>query len=243
MIYKRHLLLFTKTTGYRHASLNDGVRLITDQAYEDGNTLDHSEDSTLFTLENLARYDAVIWLQVTGNVLDEAGRRAFSAYLNAGGGFAGIHVTADAERSWPAYEDIVGARFAHHPRSPNQLASLAVEAAHPSTDHLSNPWLWADEWYAFERNPRGCKEVVLSVDETTYDPEFSHMGDDHPISWWGQWGKGRTWYTSLGHHSIAYSNPVFRAHIRGGVASVLPPRPAVENKPGHGFSPVNNELG
>jgi type 1 glutamine amidotransferase len=199
----------------------DGVRLIHDQAQDGNHMVDHTEDSDVFTVDNLAGYDAVIWLQVSGDVLDEAGRVAFAGYLRNGGGFAAIHGPADAEWSWPEYEDIVGARFQYHPADGNQKADVVVEAEDPSTAHLPNPWQWADEWYVFKRNPRGHKEILLRVDESTYDTDAESMGEDHPVTWRGRYGKGRTWYTSLGHHAESYADPAFREHLRGGIASVL----------------------
>jgi type 1 glutamine amidotransferase len=216
------ILLFTKTTGYRHDSLPDGVRLIEERASEAGIAVDHTEDESLFSEENLARYAGVVWLQVSGDVLDESGREAFAAYLRSGGGFAGIHGASDAERTWPEYENIVGARFRFHPQDqPTQTASVITELDDPSTASIPRDWQWCEEWYAFTRNPRGDVEILLRVDESAYDPETAPMGEDHPVCWRGRVGAGKTWYTALGHSSESYSDSVFRDHIWGGVLSVL----------------------
>ena len=105
--------------------------------------------------------DAVVWLQVSGDVLDDAGRTAFDAYLRAGGGYAGIHGASVAERSWPTYESIVGSSFLFHPMVQQfQTARVRTELSDPSTAPIPQPWSWLDEWYSFERNPRGEFEEV-----------------------------------------------------------------------------------
>ncbi|HWH99985.1 MAG TPA: ThuA domain-containing protein [Propionibacteriaceae bacterium] len=219
---QQRILLFTKTTGYRHASIPEGVDLVQACARDNGVTVDHTENESAFNAPNLNRYDAVVWLQVLGDVLDGPGRSAFEAYLRAGGGYAGIHGASVAEPSWPSYESIVGARFVFHPMDHQFQTALVITELHdPSTAHLPQSWTWLDEWYSFERNPRGESEILLRIDESSYDPEDQPMGDDHPVSWRGRHGQGRTWYTALGHLAESYADPVFRNHIWGGITSVL----------------------
>ncbi|MDP9026864.1 MAG: ThuA domain-containing protein [Actinomycetota bacterium] len=218
------VLLFTKTTGYRHESIPAGVAALRELARDAGVELDHSEDGGVFTETNLGRYEATVWLDVTGDVLDEEQRAALAAYLRGGGGFAGIHSASDAEWSWPEFDGIVGARFLSHPNDDKQFqtAELRVlDRDHPSTDGLPDPWGWTDEWYVFTTNPSERVEVLLEVDESTYDPDGVPMGPRHPISWHGRFGAGRTWYTALGHLDEHFADPRYRAHLWGGVGSVL----------------------
>ena len=219
----QRLLVFSKTTGYRHdESIDEGNDLIRELAAADNIEVDRSEDASDFSLDNLSRYSAVVWLQVSGNVLEPVQRQAFSRFISDGGGFAGIHGTSDAERSWPEFSKILGARFLHHPGDQSQSAQISIETqSHPSTLGLPDPWLWVDEWYAFDRNPREGRTVLLTVDEGSYDPEEPRMGTDHPLSWCHSFGSGKVWYTALGHHPESYSWPVFRSHIWGGIRSVL----------------------
>jgi uncharacterized protein len=219
---QQRILLFTKTTGYRHASISEGVELVQACAGDNGVAVDHAENAAEFNPRNLDRYDAVVWLQVSGDVLDTSGRSAFDAYLRAGGGYAGIHGAATAERSWPAYEAIVGAWFLFHPHTRQlQTARVLTELDDPSTASIPRPWQWHEEWYSFTRNPRGESEILLRVDESSYDPEDEPMGEDHPVSWRGRHGEGRTWYTALGHAAKSYADPIFRGHIWGGITSVM----------------------
>ena len=221
MTGERRILLFTKTAGYRHDSLPAGISSIQELSAGEGIVVEHTEDEGAFTLENLDRHDAVVWLQVSGDVLTETGRAAFADYLARGGGWAGIHGPADAEWWWPTYDDIVGARFRCHPTNGRQAASVIVRAEDPSTAALPHPWVWEDEWYAFEHAPGAPFTVLLGIDESTYDPEDGPMGENHPVAWRGTFGAGKTWYTSLGHHADSYSDERFRKHLWGGITSVL----------------------
>ncbi|MHB1475686.1 MAG: ThuA domain-containing protein, partial [Dermatophilaceae bacterium] len=214
------ILVFSMTTGWRHGeSIELGIEMIRRSAEAHSVEVVATEDPAVFATESLKGFDATVWLQVSGDVLSPMQRVAFGEYLRAGGGFAGVHGACDAERSWPEYEDIVGARFLYHPETDDQAADLIVENAdHPSTRHLPARWNWVEEWYVFEKNPRGRVNPLLAVDEATYDVEEKSMGADHPICWSGTFGAGRTWYTALGHHPAAYSDETFAAHVWGGIA-------------------------
>ncbi len=217
------VLVFTRTCGYRHASIPDGVRAVTALAQADGYAVRHTEDPAAFTDDMLCELDVVVWLSTSGDVLDGSQRTALGGWLRAGGAFAGVHAASTCEEGWPDYEDVVGARFAGHPEV--QTASVRVEDRHhPSTADLPVLWRHRDEWYDFRRNPRGRVRVLLSVDESTY--QGGGMGPDHPIAWSSTYGAGRTWYTALGHEPEAYVDALFLAHLRGGLRSLWLPVPA-----------------
>ena len=220
----QRVLLFTKTTGYRHASIEAGVTALRELAAEAEVELDHSEEGDVFTDENLAQYSAVIWLDVAGDVLESEQRAALAGFLRGGGGFAGIHSASDAEGSWPEFEQIIGARFLSHPNDALQLQTAqlrVIDAAHPSTRRLPDPWSWTDEWYVYRTDPSERVDVLLEVDESTYDPDGLPMGERHPISWHSTFGAGRTWYTALGHCDEHFTDPSYRGHLWGGIDSVL----------------------
>lgn len=220
------ILVFTKTTGYRHESIAAGVAALRELAAQSGLDVDHSEDAADFTDDDLARYDATVWLDVSGDVLSTEQRSALAAFVRGGGGFAGIHCAADAEWSWPEYEQILGARFLSHPNGPLQLQTArldVLDASHASTSGLPDPWWWTDEWYVFTSNPSERVDVLLAVDESTYDTDGVPMRPQHPISWHSTFGAGRTWYTALGHRGEMFADPDYRAHLSGGITSVLRP--------------------
>jgi type 1 glutamine amidotransferase len=220
------VLLFTKTTGFRHASIPHAVRAIRELAGPSGFAVDATEDGRTFTDANLRRYGAVVFLLTTGDVLDPAQQAAFQRFVRRGGGYAGVHSATDTEYGWPWYGRLVGAYFRNHPAV--QTAAVRVESrSHPSTVALPRTWARTDEWYGFARNPRGSVRVLATLDESTYAPGPGAMGADHPIAWAHAFEGGRAWYTGGGHTDEAYDEPLFRSHLLHGIrwaAGLTPPR-------------------
>jgi cytochrome c len=210
------VLVFSKTTGFRHGSIEPGRTAICEIAGADGIAVDWTEDSAAFTTGTLAQYDAVVFLSTTGDPLDATQQAAFEGYIQAGGGYAGIHAASDTEYDWAWYGGLVGAYFNSHPA--NQDATVKVsDAQHPSTQGLPQRWTRHDEWYNFRSNPRGSVHVLATLDETSYDPGAGAMGADHPTAWCQNYDGGRSWYTGGGHTNESYAEPAFRAHILGGI--------------------------
>jgi cytochrome c len=209
------VLVFSKTAGYRHGSIPTGIAAIEELGDQNGFTVEATEDAAAFTDENLDRFDAVVWLSTTGDVLDETQQAAFERYVADGGGYAGVHAASDTEYDWPWYGDLVGAYFDSHPQI--QEATVNVEdRQHPSTADLPYQWNRTDEWYNFRENPRQDVHVLASLDESSYDAGSAAMGD-HPIAWCHENSGGRAWYTGGGHTTESYSEPEFRSHLLGGV--------------------------
>ena len=222
---KPRVLVFTKTAGFRHDSIPAAIVAIRQLGAANGLSVDATEDSGAFTDTQLARYDAVVFLLTTGDVLDGDEQRAFERFVRRGGGFAGVHSAADTEYAWAWYGDLLGAYFRSHPSI--QRARVRVVARHPSTAGLPRNWTRTDEWYNFARNPRPSVHVLATLDETSYLPGPGAMGSDHPIAWWHAFQGGRAWYTAGGHTAASYSDPLFRRHLLGGIryaAGVTPPR-------------------
>lgn len=191
------VLVFSRTTGFRHASIEPGVDAIRRLGEEHGFAVDHTEDAGTFTSGNLAQYRAVIFLSTTGDPLDGADqRRAFEDFVHGGGGFVGIHAAsdqnADSQQGWPWFGRLVGAYFGGHPLytsrpsgdescqfgpivSCHDGVALIEDAAHPATEHLARAsdaspprWDVYDEFYGFATNPRGTVHVLAALDESTY---------------------------------------------------------------------------
>jgi uncharacterized protein len=212
------LLVFSKTTDYRHDSIPAGVAAVREIGAGLGVGVDATEDADAFTPQNLARYGAVVFLSTSGHVFDDDQRNALESYVRRGGGFVGIHAASTTEDDWPFYGRLVGARFDSHP--PVQRATIVVEdRSHPASTHFGSQWVHTDEWYDFRDDPRPRVRVLLSVDEATYSG--GRMGDGHPIAWCHEVDDGKCFYTALGHPSEAYNDPTFRAHLAGGIRSVL----------------------
>jgi type 1 glutamine amidotransferase len=205
------VLVFTRTTGFRHASIPTGIATVRALGAEDGFAVTATEDPGAFRPAELAGYRAVVFLSTTGDVLDPAGRSALEAYVRGGGGFVGVHSASDTEYGWPFYAELVGARFAGHPAVQPVTVRFrpgALTAGLPAT------WRVTDEPYNFRGRPRGV-QVLATLDESTYSG--GTMGADHPIAWTAEVGRGRSFYTGLGHPDAIYADPVFRTLLAAGI--------------------------
>ena len=211
------ILVFTKTNGYRHQSIEKGVAALRELSQIDGFSLDHTEDSLQFNPKTLSQYKLVVFLSTTGDVLGTAQEKAFRAYMEEGGSFMGIHAATDTEYDWPWYGTLVGAYFESHPKQ--QQATLhVVDRDHPSTAHMPERWSHFDEWYNFRDLQPGLK-VLINLDETSY--EGGSNGKSHPIAWYHSTGGGRSFYTGMGHTDAAFEDPTFRQHLSGGLRYCL----------------------
>jgi type 1 glutamine amidotransferase len=209
------VLVFSRTLGYRHDSIPDGIAAVQALGRQHGFAVDATEDAALFTTGELARYRVVVFLSTTGDVLQGAQRDALQRFVRGGGGFVGVHSATDTLYDWPWYGGLVGAYFARHPAI--QRAAVRVQdATQPSTRGLPDPWAWTDEFYDFRDGPPPAVHVLLTVDESSY--RGGGMGARHPIAWYHAYDGGRAWYTALGHAREAYSDPAFRSHLLGGIA-------------------------
>lgn len=210
-----NVLVFSKTEGYRHASIEAGVAAIQEIGAEQGFSVDATEDASVFTPEQLGAYEAVIFLNTSGDFLDDTQQAAFEAYIQQGGGFVGIHSAAAGEYEWEWYGNLVGAFFEDHPE-PQDAEVMILDKVHPSTRHLPARWTRFDEWYNFRSNPRSNVHVLAVLSEQSF--EGGTMGTDHPIAWTHEFDGGRSWYTGLGHTEASYADPLFREHLLGGIA-------------------------
>jgi type 1 glutamine amidotransferase len=208
-----NVLVFHKTAGFQHPSIPAGVNAIRQLGQQNGFTVTATADANQFTTANLARFQAVVWLSTTGDVLNAGQQAAFESYIAAGGGYVGVHAAADTEYDWPWYGGLVGAYFHSHPA--NQTARISVEdRSNASTAHLPQTWTRLDEWYNYRTNPRANVRVLASLDESSYSG--GNMGD-HPITWCHDYRGGRAWYTGLGHTEESYADPNFTRMLLGGI--------------------------
>jgi uncharacterized protein len=206
------LLVYTRTTGYRHDSIPAGIGALRAM---DGYRVSATEDPALFRPAVLREHAAVVFLSTSGEVLDDPGREALAGYMAAGGAWLGIHGASTTEYDWPWFGDLVAARFDQHPPVQPGLITVA-DPGHPATEHLGSTWARRDEWYAFTGNPRPRVRVLLTVDEASY--EGGTMGADHPIAWCHEGVGGRSFYTALGHADESFAEPAFLRHLRGALS-------------------------
>ncbi|MDO0937964.1 ThuA domain-containing protein [Streptomyces sp. DG2A-72] len=228
------VLVFSKTAGFRHDSIPEGVAALKELGASSGYTVDATEDAGAFTPSNLRRYDAVVFLSTTGDVLNGKQQRAFEGYIRHGGGYMGVHAAADTEYDWAFYGGLAGAYFESHPAI--QRATVHVEDhAHPATAGLNAIWDRTDEWYNYRSNPRDRAHVLASLDESSYTG--GTMDGDHPIAWCQQYQGGRSFYTGGGHTKESYAKPAFRQHLLGGLRWTVGDARA-DCRPENGYRPI-----
>ncbi len=217
------ILVFTRTTGYRHASIPAAVAAVRAIGHRDGFAVIATEDPGAFTDASLRHVRAVAFLLTTGMVLDADQRGALERFIQRGGGWLGVHSASDTEYAWPFYGRLVGAYFRRHPAIQSATVDV-IDRRNPATAPLPSVWRRVDEWYDFRSNPRGRVHVLATVDERSY--WGGGMGTDHPIAWCHEDLGGRAFYTAMGHTIAAYREPVFLAHLRGALGYILGRGPA-----------------
>lgn len=207
------ILVFSKTEGFRHDCIPTAVAALRKLCADNGIAIDTSEDAEVFTEKNLRRYNAVVFLNTTGDVLNPTQEAEFERYIQAGGGFVGVHSATDTEYGWTWYGGLAGAYFNGHPDQQNATL-LVKDHDHPATKHLGDTWQRWDEWYNFkDLNPN--VKVLLTIDESTY--QGGTNGTNHPMSWYHEYDGGRAFYTALGHTKESYAEPAFLQHLLGGL--------------------------
>ncbi len=210
------VIIFSKTEGYRHKSIEAGIKSIQELGKENHFNVIASEDSKTL-ISQLKDCDAVIFLSTSGDILDDDQQEEFKKFIENGVGFIGIHGASATEKNWVWYGKMLGAVFTDHPEI--QYATLEVtDQNHPATSFLEKEWQWYDEWYNFIfTDPK--ISVLLNVDETSYTG--GKNGSYHPVAWYKKFGKSKIFYTALGHTHESFSNKNFLKHLKGGILYVL----------------------
>lgn len=219
----RRILVFSHTTGYRHASIEVARPALARLIAEAGGTAVLSEDPTQFDSDGLAGFDAIVLLSNTTlrrepatEWLTGARRTNLQAFVRRGGGIVGIHAATDSHYHWPWYGDLLGSRFQRHPPGTPRGRLSVPDRGHPATTHLPETLEHTDEWYMIEDRQPGSR-LLLTLDPAS----IGESGEAAPISWAREFGGGRVFYTALGHTAETYSEPFFLGHVRGGLAWVL----------------------
>jgi type 1 glutamine amidotransferase len=166
MAQQFRVLLFTKTAGFHHESIHEGVAGVRKLAERHTFRVDWQENASVFNDKALENYQAVIFLNTTGDILNEEQQAAFEKFIRAGKGFVGVHSATDTEYEWPWYTKMVGMMFKIHPQQ--QTAYLNVEDSNfPGMERFPKRLLWTDEWYEFSPVafaglcPGGRREINL----------------------------------------------------------------------------------
>jgi cytochrome c len=210
------ILVFSRTAGFRHTSIEPGIAAIKKLGKENGFSVDATEDATAFTDKNLKQYQAVVFMSTTGDVLDAKQQDAFERYIQAGGGWVGVHSATDTEYDWPWYGRLAGAYFTSHPLDPNvrKATFRVLDKSHPSTAGLPDRWEREDEFYNFKSIAPDI-HVLIDIDEKSY--QGGTNGDNHPMSWYHEFNGGRAFYTNMGHTDATFTEAPFLRHLLGGL--------------------------
>lgn len=209
----KRVLVFSKTEGFRHKSIEKGIDAIQKLGAENGFEVVATEEADQMTEEVLKTFSVVVFLNTTQDILDHYQQADFERFIQAGGGFVGVHAAADTEYHWPWYNGLVGAYFDSHPEIQEAMI-LRSDQEHTSTAHLPETWERTDEWYNYKSvNPD--LNILLWLDENSY--EGGNMGEKHPLAWYHEYDGGRAFYTGCGHTAESYDEPEFLQHLLAGI--------------------------
>lgn len=210
-------LVFSKTASFRHESIAAGKKALAKMAAEKGIGISFTEDAGQFAEANLKKYNTVIFLNTTGDVLNSEQQTAFEQYIQAGGGYVGIHAATDTEYEWLWYGKLAGAWFLDHPSTPSNVQKgnfIVTMKNHWATKGMPDTFDRTDEFYSF-KDISPTINVVLKIDEKSYvggkNPDF------HPMSWYQEFDGGRSFYTAMGHTDETFAEPLFLNHLWAGI--------------------------
>jgi uncharacterized protein len=252
----RNILVFTKNgKGYVHENIPASIAAIKKLGMELGCKVDTSTDASIFTDNNLKKYDVVIFSNTNNDVFDsEQQKVSFMRYIQAGGGFMGIHSASGTERNWKWFKLMLGATFLRHP--PFQTFTVYVlDKQHPATKNLVAKWETKDECYFFKEFNPSIKTLVVAdvstIEESneagTTDSSGRRknikpdvFGNSYPAVWCNEFDGGRVWYTALGHSKENYSDSTYLSHLVEGLKWVINKK-KLDYKKAHATSSVFDE--
>jgi hypothetical protein len=233
------LLVFSKTNGFRHEEgIEGGAKLFETLASEGGWGLFHTENGAVFNDADLQRFDVVVFLNASGDMLNSDQEQSFQAWMEQGGGWLGIHAAGDSSHlEWQWYRDnLIGADFTAHIMGPQfQFADVIVEAPeHPVMSGLPGVFQHEEEWYSWAESPRNEGfRVLATIDENSYTPVARFLGEekdlrmgDHPVVWSNCIAQGRSVYATMGHRADAFEQPQVRQIISNALRWLTGPRDA-----------------
>ena len=217
---KPRVLVFSKTAGYHHESIADGNVAIQQLGSQNNFDVDTTSNAAMFEEDSLKKYIAIVFLSTTGDVLNYKQEAAFERFIQAGGGYMGIHAAADCEYDWGWYGRLAGAYFLDHPGINDSFPNIqegvlnVVDTNSMATKHLPASWKRTDEFYSFKKISKDVK-VIMTIDEKSY--HGGKNGDNHPMAWYHEYDGGRAFYTELGHTKESFSEANYLKHILGGI--------------------------
>jgi type 1 glutamine amidotransferase len=220
----KNILVFTKNgKGYVHENIPASITAIQKSGRESGFKVDTTTNSSIFTDDSLKKYDVVIFSNTNNDIFDtEQQKVAFMRYIQAGGGFMGIHSASGTERKWKWFKLMMGATFMRHP--PFQPFTIYVlDKEHPATKNLAANWETKDECYFFKEFNPSIKVLMVSDISTIAESNDGKnnkpdvFGNRYPAVWCHEFDGGKIWYTALGHSKEDYSDSTYLSHLLEGL--------------------------
>ena len=225
---KKRILFYSESEGFRHSVVTRPLtgevawaeKILKDLATKAGYEIDLTQSyHDMKDPKQLDRYDAIV-MYTSGN--PKFNQKALFEFIRSGKALIGIHAATDTWRAeGEEYPKVIGAAFTHHGSTNKEKVTIKVEDRnHPATKMLDPEWLVADEIYQHNRFSRNDIHVLMSIDttKTNLGPQKMEAGGDYPIAWTREEGKGRVFYTALGHREDVWTNPTFQEHLLGGLA-------------------------
>ncbi|BEI81034.1 hypothetical protein CcaverHIS002_0201940 [Cutaneotrichosporon cavernicola] len=224
------VLVYTRTLGYRHDSIPTAIATLSSNGPTHSIEFEFTEDPTQFADENLSRFDGIMFVSTSEEVLNGPQQDAMARYLRSGGVYVGVHSASACLYNDTVYLQAVGAYFDYHPSL--QPATFIRLTSHPATYPLPDRWTFTEEVYYWRQDPRNqSATILLTVEEGSYINDAASTGNytfgsPHPIAWFienPQYGGkvGRSFYTSLGHTNETWNDGIFIAHVFGGLKWAL----------------------
>jgi type 1 glutamine amidotransferase len=214
---KPAVLIFSKTKGFRHSSIEAGRQAIAGICLKNNLTVDSTEDAGWFNDVTLKKYAVIIFLNTTGDLFNEEQQNALMNYIHSGGGWMGIHAATDAEYQWPWYGQLAGAYFKSHPDQ-QEAAVQVKDKNHPATRMLPDIWKRFDEWYNFKDLGSDLK-ILAYLDESSY--QGGENRGNHPIIWYHEFEGGKAFYSGFGHTEATFDDPLILEHLLGGIQWII----------------------
>ncbi len=216
---QKRVLVFSLTRGFHHNSIKEGNQFFLDLGKKEGFAVDTTTNPAKFNEENLKKYNSVVWLSTTGDVLNPAQQADFERYIQAGGGYVGIHAASDTEYNWAWYNDLMGGYFASHPggkvSNVQKGKMITLDKTFPASAHLPETFEKTDEFYDFKSLKKDILKFLVRVDESSY--QMGKMGDFHPMAWYHEFDGGKAFYSNYGHTPETFIEPLITEHFWQGL--------------------------
>jgi type 1 glutamine amidotransferase len=251
------VLVVSTTTGFRHSSIPTAEKVIGELAQSSGaftveyarvenndpqyKGADGKPDKAKYepviaavlaekmSPSALQNYDAVIFANTTGD-LPIPDKQAFLDWIKSGKGFVGMHSASDTFHGYPPFIEMIGGEFASHPPGTYDVEAINQDKECPACRHLGATWKLNDEIYMLKNFDRAKVHGLLKLDS---HPKDKTPGD-YPVAWIKEYGKGRVFYTSLGHREDIWDpnwkgdrknsseiSRQYQQHILGGIKWTL----------------------